>query len=57
MKEYGSFILVATVGASAKEDVVVHIDAGEDADKYENLPSELVVKALGIKQLNLNLYG
>ena len=45
VKEYGSFILVATVGASAKEDVVVHIDAGEDADKYENLPSELVVKA------------
>lgn len=45
VKEYGSFILVATVGAPAKEDVSVRIDAGEDAGKFENLPAELVVRA------------
>lgn len=45
VKEYGSFILVATVGAPAKEDVTVRIDAGEDAAKFVNLPTELVVRA------------
>lgn len=45
VKEYGYFVLVATVGAPAREDVTVTIDAGEDAAKYENLPSELTVKA------------
>lgn len=45
VKEYGYFVLVASVGAPAKEDVIVSIDAGTDADKYENLPSSLVVKA------------
>lgn len=45
VKEFGYFVLMATVGAPAKEDVTVTIDAGEDAGRYENLPDKLVVKA------------
>ena len=45
VKEYGYFVLLATVGAPAKEDVTITINAGDDADKYENLPDKLIVKA------------
>ncbi len=45
VKEYGYFVLLATVGAPAKEDVTIAINAGDDADKYENLPDKLIVKA------------
>lgn len=45
VKEYGYFVLWATVGAPAKEDVTITINAGDDADKYENLPDKLIVKA------------
>ena len=37
VKEYGYFVLLATVGAPAKEDVTITINAGDDADKYETL--------------------
>lgn len=45
VKEYGYFVLLATVGAPAKEDVTITINAGDDVDKYENLPDKLIVKA------------
>jgi len=45
VKEYGYFVLLATVGAPDKEDVTITINAGDDADKYENLPDKLIVKA------------
>lgn len=45
VKEYGYFVLLATVRAPAKEDVTITINAGDDADKYENLPDKLIVKA------------
>lgn len=46
VNEYGKFILVATVGAPAKEDVTVAISTtAENADKFDGLPDELVIKA------------
>ena len=46
VKEYGFFVLTATVGAPAKEDVKVYITPGEgEADKFKGLPEYLIVKA------------
>ena len=46
VKEYGYFVLVATVGAPAKEDVKVFITPGiGEAKKFTGLPEYLIVKA------------
>lgn len=46
VKEYGYFVLLATVGAPAKEDVKVFIAPGSgEGDKFSNLPEYLIVKA------------
>lgn len=44
VNEYGKIILVATVGAEAKEPVTVNIVA-EDPTKFTNLPSSITVPA------------
>lgn len=54
VKEGGSFILVLNIGNTAKEDVVVNIEATENANKLIGLPEQLTVKA-GFKSVESDI--